>query len=196
MESAFNEKDLLRYAAEGNSTAFATLFNNYKDKLYRFLLQANGSPEMTEDIIQDVFLKLWKDRASLVNVQNFGGYLYRMAQNHVINSLKRMATETHIIHELSKKQDNACSDVEEHISLQEVNRSLHSALNKLTPKQKLVYTLSRDKGLRHDEIARFLNISPSTVNNHLIEALRIIRRQLRTTPDTLTLLAYLLLFLS
>lgn len=196
MESPFNEKDLLRYAAEGNSTAFATLFNNYKDKLYRFLLQVNGSPEMTEDIIQDVFLKLWKDRTNLVNVQNFGGYLYRMAQNHVINSLKRMATETHIIQELSKKQENACSDVEEHISLQEVNRSLHSALNKLTPKQKLVYTLSRDKGLRHDEIARFLNISPSTVNNHLIEALRTIRRQLRTTPDTFTLLAGLFFFLS
>ncbi|MRG47963.1 RNA polymerase sigma-70 factor [Chitinophaga sp. SYP-B3965] len=196
MEYPFNEKDLLRHAAEGNSTAFATLFNNYKDKLYRFLVQANGSPELTEDIIQDVFLKLWKDRANLVNVQNFGGYLYRMAQNHVINSLKRMATETHIIQELSKKQEDTCSDVEEHISLQEVNRSLHSALNKLTPKQKLVYTLSRDKGLRHDEIARFLNISPSTVNNHLIEALRIIRRQLRTTPDSFTLLAYLFFLLS
>lgn len=196
MESAYNEKDLLRHAAEGNSTAFAALFNTYKDKLYGFLLHANGSPEMTEDIIQDVFLKLWKDRANLVNVQNFGGYLYRMAQNHVINSLKRMATETHIIQELSKKQTGTCSDVEEHISLQEVNRSLHSALNKLTPKQKLVYTLSRDNGLRHDEIAKFLNISPSTVNNHLIEALRIIRRQLRTTPDTFTVLVYCLLFLS
>jgi len=196
MASSFNEKDLLRYAAEGNSAAFATLFSNYKDKLYHFLLRANGSPEMTEDIIQDVFLKLWKDRASLAEIQNFGGYLYRMAQNHVINSLKRMATETHIIHELSKKIENACSDVEEHISLQEMNRNLHSALNKLTPKQKLVYTLSRDKGLRHDEIARSLNISPSTVNNHLIEALRIIRRQLRATPDTFTILAYCLLFLS
>lgn len=196
MESAYNEIDLLRYAAEGDSTAFAALFNNYKDKLYGFLLHANGSPELTEDIIQDVFLKLWKDRENLVNVQNFGGYLYRMAQNHVINSLKRMATETHIIRELSKKQTEAFSDVEEHISLQEVNRSLHFAINKLTPKQKLVYTLSRDKGLRHDEIAKFLNISPSTVNNHLIEALRIIRRQLRTTPDTLTVLVYCLLFLS
>lgn len=196
MESAYNEIDLLRYAAEGDPTAFAALFNNYKDKLYRFLLHANGSPELTEDIIQDVFLKLWKDRANLVNVQNFGGYLYRMAQNHVINSLKRMATEMHIIQELSKKQAEACSDVEEHISLQEVNRNLHYAINKLTPKQKLVYTLSRDKGLRHDEIAKFLNISPSTVNNHLIEALRIIRRQLRTTPDSLTVLVYCLLFLS
>ena len=193
MEYSHNEKDLLRYAAEGDSRAFATLFSNYKDKLYYFLLRANGSPEMTEDIIQDVFLKLWKDRTSLANIQNFGGYLYRMAQNHVINSLKRMATETHIIHELSQKVEQACSDVEEHISLQETSRNLHFALNKLTPKQKLVYTLSRDKGLRHEEIARSLNISPSTVNNHLIEALRIIRRQLRATPDTLTILVICLL---
>lgn len=193
MEYPHNEKDLLRYAAEGDSRAFATLFSNYKDKLYYFLLRANGSPEMTEDIIQDVFLKLWKDRASLVDIQNFGGYLYRMAQNHVINSLKRMATETHIIHELSQKVEQACSDVEEHISLQETSRNLHFALNKLTPKQKLVYTLSRDKGLRHEEIARSLNISPSTVNNHLIEALRIIRRQLRATPDTFTILVICLL---
>lgn len=194
MESANNEKNLLRLAAEGDSAAFAGLFRIYQHKLYGFLLRATGSPEMTEDIIQDIFLKLWKDRSNLSQIEQFGGYVYRMAQHQVINSLKRMAKETLILNELGKVQPQTGMDAEARLSLQEVTQSLHQALNKLTPKQKEVYTLSRERGLKHDEIARYLNISPSTVNNHLIEALRLIRQQLRASPEAFTLLMILLTF--
>lgn len=194
MESAQNEKELLRCSAEGDATAFAALFRMYQHKLYGFLLRATGSPEMAEDVIQDVFLKLWKDRELLTEIHQFGGYIYRMAQNQVINSLKRMARETLILDELGKAALPVNPDAEAHLSLQEVTQSLHHALSKLTPKQKLVYTLSRERGLKHDEIAQHLNISPSTVNNHMIEALRLIRQQLRTTPEAFNVLLILLLF--
>lgn len=195
MESAYNEKELLRWSAEGNEAAFASLFRIYRHKLYGFLLRATGSPETTEDVIQDVFLKLWKDRTNLVHIDQFGGYVYRMAQNRVINSLKRMAKETLILEELGKVQTFAASNAEERLSEKETSRNLHSALNKLTPKQKLVFTLSREQGLKHEEIAAFLKISPSTVNNHMIEALRQLRQQLSTTPEACSLLLIALIFL-
>lgn len=195
MESAYNEKELLRWSAEGNEAAFASLFRIYRHKLYGFLLRATGSPETTEDVIQDVFLKLWKDRANLVHIDQFGGYVYRMAQNRVINSLKRMAKETLILEELGKVQTFAASNAEDRLSEKETNNSLHSALDKLTPKQKLVFTLSREQGLKHDEIAAFLKISPSTVNNHMIEALRQLRQQLSVSPETCCLLLIALIFL-
>ncbi|GEP95798.1 hypothetical protein CCY01nite_20580 [Chitinophaga cymbidii] len=166
----------------------------YRHKLYSFLLRASGSPEMAEDITQDIFLKLWKNRELLTGIAQFGGYIYRMAQHQVINSLKRMARETLILGELGKTQPLAGPDAEAQLSLQEVTQSLHHALDKLTPKQKLVYTLSRERGLKHEEIARYLNISPSTVNNHMIEALRLIRQQLRTSPEAFTVLLVLLVF--
>ena len=195
MESAYNEKELLQRAAAGDEAAFAALFRLYRHKLYGFLLRATGSPETTEDVIQDVFLKLWKDRENLLHIEQFGGYVYRMAQNRVINSLKRMAKETLILEELGKAQVQAVSSAEEQLSEKEAQHHLHNALDKLTPKQKLVFTLSREQGLRHDEIAAFLNISPSTVNNHMIEALRQLRQQLSASPETCTVLLCMLVFL-
>lgn len=189
-----HEKELLSNAASGDATAFAALFRIYKHKLYGFLLRATGSPEMAEDIIQDVFLKLWGDRENLTQIDQFGGYVYRMAQHRVINSMKRMARETSILNELGKEIPAAATDAESRLGLQDVTNSLQSALNKLTPKQKLVYTLSRENGLKHEEIARHLNISPSTVNNHMIEALRMIRQQLHASPEAFTILVMLLIF--
>jgi RNA polymerase sigma-70 factor (ECF subfamily) len=195
MESAHNEKELLRCSAEGNEAAFASLFRIYRHKLYGFLLRATGSPETAEDVIQDVFLKLWKDRTALLHIEQFGGYVYRMAQNRVINSLKRMAKETLILEELRLAQSPAASGTEERLAEKETRHHLHSALNKLSPKQKLVFTLSREQGLKHDEIAAFLKISPSTVNNHMIEALRQLRQQMSTSPEACTLLLIALVFL-
>lgn len=180
MELIYNEEQLLQRAAAGSRDAFTALFHLYRHKLYSFLLRTTGSPQIAEDVIQDIFLKLWKDRENLVNIEQFGHYIYRMAQNQVINAMKRMARETLILAELKQQQAAAMSEAEDNLSLREIKEKLQTALDKLPPKQKLVFTLSRDQGLRHDEIARRLNISPSTVNNHMIEALRRLRRQLQS----------------
>lgn len=180
MELIHNEEQLLQRAAAGSQDAFTALFHLYRHKLYSFLLRTTGSPQIAEDVIQDIFLKLWKDRENLVNIEQFGHYIYRMAQNQVINAMKRMARETLILAELKQQQTAAMSEAEDNLSLREIKEKLQTALDKLPPKQKLVFTLSRDQGLRHDEIARRLNISPSTVNNHMIEALRRLRRQLQS----------------
>ena len=95
------------------------------------------------------------------------------------NAFRRMAKETLILAELNKSGiAAAAANAEDDLSVREVRERLKCALDQLPPKQKLVYTLSRDEGWKHEEIARYLNISPSTVNNHMIAALRTIRKQL------------------
>lgn len=196
MEHIINEQLLLQRAAAGHEESFTRLFLLHKHKLYSFLLRLTDSPEMSEDVIQDVFLKLWKDRQNLVNIEQFGGYIYRMAQHQVLNAFRRMARETVILSELNKVGGAVNANAEDNLSVREVRELLKTALDKLPPKQKLVYTLSRDQGLKHDEIARQLNISPSTVNNHMIAALRTIREQLGVHLHTATGASCLLLILS
>ncbi|CAL1519337.1 RNA polymerase sigma-70 factor [Chitinophaga sp. MM2321] len=175
----YNEKELMQQAAQDSEAAFTTLFHLYKSRLYGYILRLTDSPEMAEDVVQDVFMKLWKNRAGLVEIDHFRGYLFRMAQHHAINAFKRMAAETLLLADKSLQPDTIMSNAEEVLELKDVQQLLHKAVAKLPPQQKLVYTLSREQGLKHEEIAASLRISHSTVNKHMVQALRTIREQLR-----------------
>jgi len=172
----YEEGTLLREAAGGSESAFTELFHYYKDKLYSFLLRLTESPEMAEDVIQDIFLKLWKSRAGLTGIDNFGSYIFRMAQNQCLTHFKRVARETLILAELQREA--TVPDTENTEALRAMQQKLEAVVAQLPPQQRLIYTLSREQGLKHEEIARRLAISPSTVKNHMIQALSSIRKEL------------------
>ena len=177
-ETIHTEKELLLLAAQGSEPAFTLLFNRYKHKLYSYLLSLTTSPQIAEDIIQDTFLKLWKDRASLKAIDYFNAYLFTMTRNLAINSFKRMARETAILAALQPQQNNPAATVADNLSLKEVEQLLHQTIQSLPPQQKLIYTLSREQGLKHEDIAHQLHLSSSTVRNHIVQALRKIRKKI------------------
>jgi RNA polymerase sigma-70 factor (ECF subfamily) len=173
------EKELLQQIAKDDETAFTTLFHTWRNKLYFFLFRIVNSPEIAEDILQDVFIKIWIDRTKLTTIDYFGSYLFMMARNHAINGLRRMAQETLILSELQRENAALELPVDETILQKQVQERLNSIIKGLPTRQREVYTLSREKGLRQEEIARQLNISISTVQNHMTQALHTIRQQLR-----------------
>jgi RNA polymerase sigma-70 factor (family 1) len=181
------EKELLHLAAAGDQQAFTQLFQLSKHKLYSFLLRLTQSPEMTEDVIQDIFLKLWRNRATLHDIDSFSSYIFRMAQNQCITHFKRVAKETLILARLQKEAMPSESTTDNQLAAREVQERLQTAIAKLSPRQKAVFTLSREQGLKHEEIARQLNISISTVKNHMIEALSILRQHFNTQSNILLL---------
>lgn len=180
-----NETELLQLAAGGGQAAFAELFMQNRHKLFSFLMRLTQSPEATEDVIQDIFMKLWRNRVSLTEIDNFSSYLFRMAQNQCITQFRRMAKETLILSKLASDAPASRSTTEDLLAAKEVQEQLQLAVAKLTPQQKLVFTLSREKGLKYEEIAAELNISASTVKNHMIDALRIIRQHFHTSSNAL-----------
>ncbi|WP_158643834.1 RNA polymerase sigma factor [Pseudobacter ginsenosidimutans] len=180
-----NEKELLQLSAGGDESAFAQLFLQNRHKLFSFLMRLTQSPEATEDVIQDIFMKLWRNRSSLTEIESFSSYLFRMAQNQCITHFKRMAKETLILSRMASGASPSRSTTDEHLALKEVQEQLQQAVSKLTPQQKLVFTLSREKGLKYEEIAAELNISASTVKNHMIDALRIIRQHFHSSSNAL-----------
>lgn len=177
-ESIHTEKELLLLAAQGSEPAFTLLFNRYKHKLYSYLLSLTTSPQIAEDIIQDTFLKLWKDRAGLEAIDHLGAYLFTMTRNLAINALKRIARETAILATLQPQQNNLVATAPDNLSLKEVEQLLHQTIQSLPPQQKLIYTLSREQGLKHEDIAHQLHLSSSTVRNHIVQALRTIRKKI------------------
>lgn len=191
---SYNEEDILRRVTSGDEAAFTRLFHAYRDKLYYFVLKITGSDGAAEDVLQDVFVKLWVNREKLGRIEQFTPYLYRMAQNQAYSGMRRMALETLILSELGREAQSTGQPVDEVLLKKQVLEKLQQIILALPRQQRLVYTLSREEGLRQEEIARRLDISVSTVQNHMTQALRTIRHQLLPYHSPASL--YLLLALT
>lgn len=174
-----NEKLLLEQISEDNEEAFSQIFHAYKDKLYAFIYRITGSKELSSDIVQDTFLKIWELRGKLFSIENFNAYLFRMAQNQAINQLRRMSRETLILMERQKENNSSSETPEEELRYKNISAYIREIVHSLPPQQKAVYTLSREQNLKQEEIARQLQISISTVQNHMTQALRTIREKLK-----------------
>ena len=178
MEQGIKERELLLKIAAGNESAFKDLFHLWRDKLYFFVLRITHSSEMAEDILQDVFVKIWTNRTALHTIQHFDAYIYKMSQNQAISGMKRAAQEALILSELKKAPGAEAIATDDVVVRRELSRKFQAILYKLPTQQRLVYTLTHIHGLKHDEVAQQLKISASTVKNHMTRALCTIRREL------------------
>ncbi|MES1159934.1 MAG: sigma-70 family RNA polymerase sigma factor, partial [Bacteroidota bacterium] len=143
----------------------------------------------------DVFTKLWVNRAKMTGFDYFQAYFYKMAQNHAITLMRRMAHETLILAELKKEISGEAPSIDEGIFQKELNKKIQDILGKLPLQQRLVYKMTREQGLRQEQIALQLKISPSTVKNHMTCALRTLRNDLLQyfrTRDFYLLIVFLL----
>lgn len=188
----YNEQALLSRIAEGDTTAFRTLFDHYRPKLYSYLLRMSASAEVAEDCVHDVFLKLWCGRDKLVNIQNFNAYLYRMAHNHALNNLRKMAVETLVVAELTGPVPPSADDPGRALHNKEVQQFIRQAVGKLTPRQREVFLLSRESGLKQAEIAERLGMKVATVKAHLTDALNFLRNEISARYGSYAIILFIL----
>lgn len=172
------ERDLLVEVANGNEAAFAALFHLYRPKIYSFVFRISGSVQSAEDVTQDVFVKIWQSRTSLGKIKNFNAYIFKIAYNHFLNAMKRMAKETVIVQRIAKKSPLA-EEAYEIFDKKELSQLFHFAIEELPQKQRLVFQLSKEQGMKQEEISEHLSISVVTVKSHMTQAFRNIRKKLK-----------------
>ncbi|MEO8762894.1 MAG: RNA polymerase sigma-70 factor [Ginsengibacter sp.] len=178
--AAMDDKALLLRVSEGDETAFRNLFKTYYNQLGGFIMRITGSEQLTQEIVQDVFLKIWIKRSSLAEIDHFKAYLFVVARNHTFNCLKQIAREkcrNEIWADTVLRQ--ASNNVDETF-LTDAGKLIDEATELLPPRQRKVYILSRREGMKHAEIARELNISLETVKKHMVLALGFLKSYLRT----------------
>jgi RNA polymerase sigma-70 factor (ECF subfamily) len=154
---------------------FKCLFDKYKDKLYHYALVISHSEYVAEEITQEIFMKLWICRDMLGQVQNMDSYVFTIARNKILNHFRKAANDSKHLRELQQRMIQADNNVEEYALTADGDKSLQEALTLLSPQRRLVYQLSRNQGLNHQQIATHLQLSHNTVKNHLVEALKQIR---------------------
>lgn len=171
------EKALLHKVAAGDQKAFTELFERYQALVYDYAIRLTRSKPQAEEIVQDIFIKIWVNRGEIESIQNFGGYINRMARNQSYTALRKIAAQAVRMVELPQTQfEIVGSHNSEHRALyNESAKILKTAVDILPPQRKLVYELCHEQGLKYDEVAAKLNISPGTVHTHMKLALKSIR---------------------
>jgi len=191
----YNERDLLQQAATGNQDAFGRIFETYRQRLYTYLLGITKAPEVAEDILVDVFMKLWIGREMLPRIESLEGFLHKVAYNKAMDFFKTTARHARLQQVYAQRlSDQAERSLEDWLIDEECRRILQHAINQLPPQRKLIYTLSREQGLTHEEIARALHLSRNTVKSTIMAATRSISEYLQKNyPGNAALSCLLLL---
>jgi RNA polymerase sigma-70 factor (family 1) len=173
-----NEADLLLRIAAGDTRAFRDLYARYQDRLYGFLYQLTKSHSISEDLLQDTFMRIWEERARLSEIRDFKAYVFTMVKHRALNSLKRISKEEVVIRQIAHQSDNEDRSTETDVQYNELKRKVDWVVRQLPPRQRTVYQMSREQGLRQEEISDRLNVTVATVKKHLTLSLRYIRKNL------------------
>jgi RNA polymerase sigma-70 factor (ECF subfamily) len=177
--SLHNEVELLNRLQTGNEEAFSQLFNHYRPVVYNVAYKFLKSPVLAEEIVQDVFLKIWLKRNEMCAIKNFNAYLFIMARNFIFDRIKKMSYELEAKSAL-KTETFFIDDTEYLVRQHECQQLLKEAVDLLPQQQQLVYTLAKVEGLSHEAIAEKMQISKLTVKKHMAMALQAIRNYLDT----------------
>lgn len=195
MKVSKSNKDLLLLIQKDDNIAFYNLYERYCRRLHGFVLRYVKQREDAEEIVQEVFVKIWESRNKIDAYSSFESFLFTIAYNTTISLLRKRTNETkYLEHIKSLQQPNNFPDLIDEIYFNELNDKVQSLLNELTPRQKEIFQLSREEGLTHDEIAKKLDISVNTVKKHMGNTLSFLKSQI-DSGLTINLL-FICLFLS
>lgn len=173
-----NLKSVVVRVSEGHQGAFKELFDIFSSKVYAFALKLTHSQSAAEEIVQEVFLKIWLNRQALRTVEHFPAWLYSITRNHAFNIIKRTAIEQRVKAQFTKGLREENFETEELIIHRDYQRILNQAIDRLSPQQKMVYSLCYGDGLKYEQAARKLRISKLTVKTHMQQAIKKIKSQL------------------
>lgn len=185
------DQNLLQLIAGGCEQSFRKLYDLYAAKIYSMAIGYLKSPMAAQDVVQEIFVKIWEKRDSLAAIDNFPAYLHIITRNLLINHLQKKIP-VFGLNELTREaipEDRHLP--QQQLDYRELTILISRAVAQLPPRQQQVYSLSREQGLSHQQIARQLNLSYDTVREHMSKALKAIRTSLEKQYGQYGLLLWL-----
>ena len=167
-------RELQRRIAIEDETAFTQLYLHFGKKLTQFAVSLVRSKEIAEELVEDVFVKLWANRLHTSEIENITVYLYVAVKNRSLNALSRKANEliSAPFDFLDTSLDNFAANPYDLMITSEMMGRMRQAVDALPPRCKLIFKLIREDGLRYKEVAEILNISVNTIDAQMAIAVR------------------------
>jgi len=162
-----NEKEILLAFIQGDKKAFENLYSLYWKQVYNFACLYITTTEDVEEVVQDVFLKLWNAREMICVDRNFKGYLFIVTRNIIFNESKRKINERAYQETVLNVLENESFDLESEIDANDLKSYIDLLIEEMPPRRKEIFILSRKEHLSYKEIAERLSISDRTVEKQI-----------------------------
>ncbi len=193
MSKAFSPPEIIEALAADSQVALGELFDHYYPRLYNFSKAFLKSEEGIDDILQEVFLKIWKTRKDIKSNDTFNAYIFTITQNLLLNELRSRLNNQKMRERLAKS-----AIAEEYLSFQhfeyeDLKRKIDQAIEDLPEKQKEIFKKSRMDGLSHKEIAAELGVTTKTVEYHIGQSIKLLKERLSQNGELTLLYFYLFL---
>ena len=167
---------MLFRSRQGDMIAFYNIYERYCKRLFGFVLRYIKNETDAEDIVQEVFIKVWETRNKIDVYSSFEAFLFTIAYNSTISLFRKRVCEKKYLDYLRLLLHlEKAPDLTDEIQFNDLNRKVRILLNELTERQKEIFLLSREEGLSHEEIAKKLNITINTVKKHMVNSLAFLK---------------------
>lgn len=170
-------KDIILRMAQGDQSAYETMFRRFYPKVHRFVSLLLKNREDTNDVCQIIFIKVWNKREKFIRIRDFDAYLFILAKYTVINYLSTQRSIPLEIDNLANLYANTSSPYD-YVVAKDTQVLIDMVVENLPPQRQAVYRMSREQHLTNGEIAACLGIQKKTVENHLNLALKEIKKTL------------------
>lgn len=170
-----DEIALLNEVSLGDRGSFDALYNQYYSEIQRYVVKFVKTDEHTDDLCQEIFIKVWEKRQYLSEVSAFRPYLYKVAKNHILDFLRRAAVEQSLKESILRAGEQHYNAVEDTYQSEEYRRHLSDVLNSMSPRNQEVFKLCRDMEYTYDEAAEVLGISRNAIKKHMVKIVRLLK---------------------
>ena len=176
-EPILAESECVERIRAGNAAAFEQLFFRYGKAMVFFARRIVKDPDVADNVVQDVFLKIWMHRSTLDPSRNIKTYLYTATRNQAINWLRRREVERRHAHEIRSGEGSSATP-EDEWNRKEMRAAIQDAVKQLPERCRLIFSMNRFDRLTYAEIAEVLDISVKTVETQMGRALKFLRKRL------------------
>ncbi len=172
------EVNCLHALKNGDKAAFDKLFSDYGKRLYFFAYGYLKSKEEAEGVVQEVFLRIWRNRQHINSELSFKAYLFKIAYHYILEIFEQNTRQQAYRHKILEEAVEFTDEANERLNYQMLLEKVESLIQKLPTRQKEILLKRKKEGIPIKEIALQLRISPKTVENHLTEAIKNLKKGL------------------
>jgi len=185
------EKELLVRFQWGDVHAFDDIYRRFNRGIFNFAYYLLKSREDSENIVQEVFIKIWEKKDQIRNLDAFHSYIFTITHNIVISLIREKIKDHKFKNHLISLQEPFEEKIHVDLEISEIRKTVANALTKMTERQREIYLMHCEENLTYREIAKKLNISLNTVANHMSNAYKLIRKYLNSSSLAISIFIHM-----